>query len=92
MSDAPAVPVAHGAADPFGALGGVPERVNIAGFLPEGAAAHPGASAVVSPARGGKGWHVLTYGDLESRSNRIAAGSAPGRTKRHTRMLSLIHI
>ncbi|MDG1491798.1 MAG: AMP-binding protein, partial [Planctomycetota bacterium] len=77
MSDdpRPARP-AQGAADPFAALGGAPDEVNIASFLPEGARLHPGASAVVSPRSGGKGWTVLSYEDLERRSNQIAAGLA----------------
>ncbi len=66
----------EGAADPFAALGGVPEEVNIAAFLPEGASRHPDASAVVSPGPGGRGWSALSYGELEERSNRIAAGLA----------------
>lgn len=66
----------EGAADPFAALGGVPDEVNIAAFLPEGASRHPDAPAVVSPGPGGRGWSVLSYADLEERSNRIAAGLA----------------
>ena len=57
------------------ALGGVPDEVNIASFLPEGAERHPEASAVVSPGPGGAGWEILSYGALERRST-TSSGTA----------------
>lgn len=60
------------AVDPFAAFGPLPERVNIAAFLPEGAAARPNADAVVWWSRGK--WQRATYSELEKLSNRIAGG------------------
>ncbi len=77
MTEDPRPPrLPEGAADPFAALGGVPDEVNIAAFLPAGAAQHPEAAAVISPGPRGRGWDVLSYAELEERSNRIAAGLA----------------
>jgi len=60
--------------DPFAALGGLPERVNTARYLPEMAAKAPDQMAVIAATP--SGWERITYGQLERRSNAIARGMA----------------
>ncbi len=60
------------AADPFAALGSTPSVVNIAAFLPQGAAKTPAARAVVSWTKAG--WQATSYAELEALSNQIANG------------------
>lgn len=63
-----------GAADPFTAFGAAPERVNIATYLPRGAAERPDAPAVVTPGKRPGEWRATSYAELEALSNRIANG------------------
>ncbi|TDJ77161.1 MAG: hypothetical protein E2O39_02385 [Planctomycetota bacterium] len=60
--------------DPFWAFGRLPDRVNIARYLPEMAAKCPDRPAIIV-ARGPKAdWPCISYGELEERSNAIAHG------------------
>lgn len=60
--------------DPFWAFGRLPDRVNIARYLPEMAAKCPDRPAIIV-ARGRKNaWPCISYGELEERSNAIAHG------------------
>lgn len=60
--------------------------MNIASFLPEGAARWPTADAVVAPSkRSPDGWARISYAELEERSNRIANGLARAGVKRGMR-------
>jgi olefin beta-lactone synthetase len=53
----------------------VPDRVNIASYLPRAAARRPDAVAIAA-ARGGRGWNRVTFRELDERSNRVARGLA----------------
>lgn len=67
-------------ADPFAALGELPARVNIARALPQMAERASDRIAVLAAPRGraarASDWGEIRYGELEARSNAIAAGLA----------------
>ena len=84
-------PLCRDASLPFpGDNGGMSEPYNIAAALPRLAAEAPGRVAMRCPGRDGRYGVALTYGELDARSDAIAAGLAKRGIVRGTRTVLMV--
>ena len=67
----------------------VPDRVNIASYLPRAAARRPDAVAIAAAGGGGR-WSRVTFRELDERSNRVARGLAQAGMRTGERALVMV--